>query len=72
MHDGEDELGFIKPDITSLIDRMNEVYTDSEEKRTMKGEAARITMKGYSPEYVTSLMVERLRVHAARRGWTDI
>jgi hypothetical protein len=34
-----------------------------------KGIAARETMKFLSPEYVTSLMAERVKYHALRRGW---
>ena len=70
--DEEDKFGFAQPLVESLIDRMKDVYHDSEENRRKKGEKARETMKGYSPEYITSLMVERLRVNAAMRGWSDL
>jgi glycosyltransferase involved in cell wall biosynthesis len=67
---GFDEEGYSKPDINVLISHMKQVVLDSSNGiARKKGIAARETMKFLSPEYVTSLMAERVKYHALRRGW---
>ena len=68
--DGVDDEGYIKPDVNILISNMRQVVIDSKNGiARQKGIAARKTMKSLSPEYITSLMAERLRYHVLRRGW---
>ena len=72
VDEDEDQYGYVQPKISSLVSRMKEVFEDTPERRRDKGVAARETMKGYSPELITSLMVTRLRYHAAMRGWKQV
>ena len=65
-----DDEGYYKPDMNILISNMKQVVKDSKNGIAhQKGIAARKTMESLSPEYVTSLMAERLRFHVLRRGW---
>jgi hypothetical protein len=50
---------------------MRQVVEDSTEggAALKKGKAAREAMTKLSPEYVASLMAQRLRYHASIRGW---
>ena len=68
-----DPLGFFIPDVRALAGLMRQVVHDSgpngQKKALAKTARARDDMKSFSPERVASLMAERLRVAAMRRGW---
>lgn len=68
-----DELSYAKPDVLVLGMLMKQVIKDSQTIdgiAAAKGRRARKTMERLSPRHAVSLMVERLRYHAHRRGWT--
>lgn len=68
--DGVDNEGYSKPDINKLISSMRQVVIDSKTGvAQQKGIEGRKTMEELSPEYVSSLMSERIRYHLSIRGW---
>lgn len=78
---GYDTNGFAIPDTNTLAELMRQVIEDSQtlvefEGKSIsvaarKGVLARQTMQKISPESVVQLMMDRIKVHTARRGWKD-
>jgi glycosyltransferase involved in cell wall biosynthesis len=73
IEDELDELSFAKPKIDHLRvlfrQLVHETTTEGNYIALKKGKEARKTMQSYSGESIVCTMIERLRVHAFRRGW---
>jgi N-methylhydantoinase A/oxoprolinase/acetone carboxylase beta subunit len=75
---GLDKDAFCIPDVDALANQMKQVIADSHPSSNnedgisvakQKARKARQTMQQLSPEHAVSLMAERLRELAKRRGW---
>jgi glycosyltransferase involved in cell wall biosynthesis len=68
-----DDMSFVQPDVTALKSILREVIKDAGPDGTGKAQRkalkAREKMKEISPEYVSGLMAERLRIESSRRGF---
>jgi glycosyltransferase involved in cell wall biosynthesis len=68
-----DDAAFVQPNATALAQLLRLVVHDSGPhgggRAQWKGARARKAMQEISPDYVASLMAERLRMEAERRGW---
>jgi hypothetical protein len=69
--DAPDAFGFFQPDLEALKTLMRRVVEQSvpDGEAYRRGAQARKTMQEISPHLVASMIAERLRYQARRRGW---
>jgi glycosyltransferase involved in cell wall biosynthesis len=68
-----DHMGYVQPSVVALTGLLKQVQREvSTGEAAAKGAAARRTMQELSPHKVVAMMVERVREHALRRGYSSI